>query len=89
MQFVFEDPVANLDKHVLDHSIIARRHAQYMASLIADEGRMNSRTFEGDIVPELIRHQQLVHVSYSHKAGQKLANNVPKGLNGRDVYLIN
>ena len=27
VQFVFEDPTANLDKHMLDHSIIARAHA--------------------------------------------------------------
>ena len=56
VQFVFEDPVANLDKHVLDHSIIARAHAQYLAKQIAAEGRMNTRTFSGDVVPELIRH---------------------------------
>lgn len=31
IQFVFEDPLANLDKHMLDHSIIARHHAQFIA----------------------------------------------------------
>jgi hypothetical protein len=56
VQFVFEDPVANLDKHVLDHSIIARKHAQYIANLMADEGRMNARSYDGDIIPDLIRH---------------------------------
>lgn len=31
VQFVFEDPTVNLDNHVLDHSIITRAHAQYIA----------------------------------------------------------
>lgn len=50
---------------------------------------MNTRTYTGDVVPDLIRHQKLVHVAYAHSKGHKVADIVPKGLNGRDVYLIN
>lgn len=39
-QFYYEDPSMTGDKHSLDHSIIAREHAQRIAALIADEGRL-------------------------------------------------
>ena len=42
MQFYFEDPSAAMDEFVLDHSILARKHAQTVAGLIADESRMSS-----------------------------------------------
>ncbi len=35
IQFYFEDPSATLDNFQLDHSIIARKHAQTIATLIA------------------------------------------------------
>ena len=35
VQFYFEDPSATLDNFQLDHSIIARKHAQTIATLIA------------------------------------------------------
>ena len=35
IQFYFEDPSASLDNFWLDHSIIARKHAQTVALLIA------------------------------------------------------
>lgn len=35
VQFYFEDPNATLDEPMLDHSIIARKHAQYVANMIA------------------------------------------------------
>jgi len=31
-QFVFEDASLTLDDNVLDHSLVARKHAQYMAN---------------------------------------------------------
>lgn len=34
-QFYFEDPSATLDNYQLDHSIVARTHAQSIANLIA------------------------------------------------------
>ena len=45
IQFYFENSTDNLDDHVLDHSIIARTHAQYMSALIADEARMSTHVF--------------------------------------------
>ena len=41
VQFYFEDSTLNLDEDVIDHSIIARKHAQYISSLIADEARLS------------------------------------------------
>ena len=46
VQFYFEDSSANLDDNILDHSIIARTHAQYIANLIADEARLSRHAFE-------------------------------------------
>lgn len=45
IQFYFENSTENLDDHQLDHSIIARTHAQYIANLIADEARMSTHGF--------------------------------------------
>lgn len=41
IQFYFEDPNETLDNFMLDHSIIARKHAQTISNLIAAEARMN------------------------------------------------
>jgi len=40
VQFYYEDPNETRDVQVLDHSIIAREHAQRIANLIADEARL-------------------------------------------------
>lgn len=42
IQFYFEDPSDTLDNFQLDHSIIARKHAQKIALLIAQEARLCS-----------------------------------------------
>lgn len=41
VQFYFEDATLNFDEDVIDHSIIARKHAQYISGLIADEARLS------------------------------------------------
>ena len=61
VQFYFEDSRLNNDETQLDHSIIARKHAQSVASLIADEARLSSHSFEHeeDIFERLIRHEKV------------------------------
>lgn len=58
IQFYFEDPTATLDNFVLDHSIIARKHAQTVANLIAEEARLSNHTFdiEEEVFERLVRH---------------------------------
>jgi len=46
VQFFFEDATATKDQFVLDHSILARKHAQTIANLIAAEARMNEHSFD-------------------------------------------
>ena len=46
IQFYFENSTENLDEHELDHTIVARTHAQYIASLFADEARLSTHRFE-------------------------------------------
>ena len=50
IQFYFEDPTETLDNFHLDHSIIARKHAQTIANLIAAETRLNDHAFEDEEV---------------------------------------
>ena len=66
VQFYFEDPSETLDEFLLDHSLIARKHAQAVAGMIADESRLSTHKFEDpeEIFESLIRHQKLVTVSY-------------------------
>jgi hypothetical protein len=60
VQFYFEDPSATLDEFLLDHSLVARKHAQTVAALIADEARLSSHKFDNpeEIFESLIRHQR-------------------------------
>lgn len=70
IQFYYEDPTASLDNFFLDHSIIARKHAQTVANLIAAEARMNDHSFDSysDVSNYLIRHEELAQISYkTHK----------------------
>ena len=46
VQFYFENSTLNLDNDVLDHSLVARTHAQYIANLIADEARLSSHEYD-------------------------------------------
>ena len=90
VQFYHEDPDAFLganDEIHLDHSIIARHHAQEIASLIADEARLCQHTFEDpeEIFQSLMRHQNVVSISYETVTG---SNPMPKGMNEYDIYLL-
>lgn len=67
IQFYFENSTDNLDDHILDHTLVARKHAQYIANLFADEARMSTHVFQDEeqIFERLVRHNKLVTVNYS------------------------
>lgn len=66
VQFYFEDPSAALDEFELDHSLIARKHAQTVASLMADESRLSTHKYEDpeEVFEALIRHQREIKLQY-------------------------
>jgi len=90
VQFYHEDPDAytgTSDGVNIDHSIVARHHAQEIASLIADEARMCDHYYSEPeaIFNSLIRHEKLVSISYESPMGN---NPMPKGMNEYDIYLL-
>ena len=89
VQFYFENSTDNLDANILDHTIIARTHAQSIASLIAEELRMNEHSFdEADSVFELlVRHNKLVTVEYSSDSKHEQAL-MPAGMRRHDLYVL-
>lgn len=64
VQFHFEDATKSNDIQLIDHSLVARKHAQYMANMIADETRLSNHTYLNpeDIFESLARHQKLVSI---------------------------
>jgi hypothetical protein len=72
----------------LDHSISARKHAQYIANQIADEAKLSSRSFPStnDEFRKLIKHYELASVEYMSNSGRAT---MPVGLEKHDVYFIN
>lgn len=88
VQFYYEDATAAGDEFVLDHSILARKHAQTIANLIAAEARMSEHEFDHDetVFNSLIRHEELASITYlSHTPNKKF---VPKGMETQDVYIL-
>lgn len=88
VQFYFEDPSATLDNFQLDHSIIARKHAQTIANLIADEARMNEHSFadEESVFASLIKHEELANITY--EVANSLNEVLPLGMTQHDVYIL-
>ena len=88
IQFYFEDPSATLDNFQLDHSIIARKHAQTIANLIAEEARMNEHSFdhEDSVFESLIRHEELASVTY--KNSNYIKETLPRGMTDHEVYIL-
>ena len=88
IQFYFEDPSATLDNFQLDHSIIARKHAQTVANLIAEEARMNEHSFdhEDSVFESLIRHEELASVTY--KNSNYIKETLPRGMTDHEVYIL-
>jgi len=88
VQFHFEDTTRSNDESLIDHSIVARKHAQYVANMIADETRLNNHEYQEPerIFESLIRHQDLVSIRYtSTRIDQET---MPAGLEVSDVYLL-
>ena len=72
----------------MDHSIVARKHAQTVANLIAAEARLNEHSFDDEdlVFESLIRHEELATVSYAHN--NYLKESVPLGMKNHDVYIL-
>lgn len=85
VQFYFEDTTQNLDQNILDHSIIARKHAQYMSGLIADEARLSRHDFSDPemIFERLLRHEKLVSIRYVSST-----DSMPPGMTEFEVYML-
>ena len=88
VQFFFEDATATKDQFVLDHSILARKHAQTIANLIAAEARMNEHSFdhEESVFENLIKHEELASIKYLSQTPNK--SFVPLGMESHDVYIL-
>lgn len=88
VQFYFEDPTMTLDNFELDHSIVARKHAQTIANLIAAEARMNDHSFdvEDSVFDSLIRHEELASITYLSQTPNKTT--MPRGMETHDVYIL-
>ena len=88
-QFVYTDLLESSNQQeIIDKSIPARHHAQFISQQIADEGRLNSHNFtvSEKQYTKLIRHHKIATVEYQRVEGQK--HPVPKGLEKHDVYII-
>lgn len=88
IQFYFEDAGETLDNFQLDHSIIARKHAQTIANLIAAELRMNNHSFEHEdsIYHNLIRQEELASITYG--LSNSMHDKLPKGMHEHEVYIL-
>ena len=88
IQFYFEDPSATLDDSLLDHSLVARKHAQTIAGLMADEARLSSHKFDDpeEIFESLIRWNRQLRIKYENKLNDP--QSMPKGMTEHDVYLL-
>ena len=98
-QFVYTDlMVAPEQQELIDKSIPARHHAQFISQQIADEGRMSNHNFtvSEKEYNNLIRHHKIATVEYQKDhVGEKtvhgekeIAFDTPKGLEKHDIYLI-
>lgn len=94
-QFFFEDPTHTLDNFVIDHSIVARKHAQTVANIIADEARLCDNRFEReeDVYEKLIRHHNVAEVKFTWNeetlTNKKIKGDpTPKGMSYFDAYIL-
>lgn len=91
-QFVSTEIMDRDDQEeLLDKSIPARHHAQFIAHQIADEGRLSSHRFdEGTSISDhLITNHKLASVEYPVEEGDEhLEYPLPRGLEKHDIYII-
>jgi hypothetical protein len=67
IQFAYTDFMENEEQEeIIDKSIPARHHAQFIAQQIADETRLNNHKFlnESIIWKKLIRHHKIASIEY-------------------------
>ena len=88
VQFYFEDPTQTLDNFQLDHSIIARKHVQTIANLIAAEARLNDHSFdhENTVFKNLVRQEELAVVTYA--SSNYLGEILPAGMTDHEIYIL-
>lgn len=88
-QFYFEDPTLNNDEYLLDHSLVARTHSQFIANTIADEGRQSVHEFAdpSSVYDKLIIHKPLMSVVYQNM-DTDLSTTMPAGMSEHEIYLL-
>lgn len=100
-QFVSTDLIKEPQQtELIDKSIAARHHAQFLAHQIADEGRLNNHNVaDGDttdatrcmqeVWKKLIRHHKLITLDLPDETeNNQIEYPLPKGLHSYDVYII-
>ena len=91
-QFVYTDiMVSENQEEIIDKSIPARHHAQFISAQIADEARLNNHKFElsEEDFAKLIMHHKVVTVEYAREGTSTDKNHsMPRGLEKHDVYLL-
>lgn len=88
-QFVYTDLLKNPNQQeIIDKSIPARHHSQFISQQIADEGRLSNHNFtvSEKQYTKLIRHHKIATVEY--QTDEKVPYPMPKGLEKHDVYII-
>jgi len=72
---------------VIDHSIGSRRHAQFIARQIHDEGMHCAHEFKSynELFKVLIRHSEMAFVEYSSSDG---VSSMAKGLETQEIYFV-
>lgn len=89
VQFYFENSTLTLDQNRLDHSIIARTHAQFIANTIADETRLSTHSFAAPelVFERLTRHEKLVLATYTSDRVDS-ESMLPAGMNSAEIYVL-
>jgi hypothetical protein len=72
---------------LIDHTIAARKHAQFIANAFADEARLSDHSFRrpAALYSSLIRHSQLAQVQY---VVDNTTSTMPPGLDFQEIYLF-
>jgi len=76
-QFVYTDIMASENQEeIIDKSIPARHHSQFISAQIADEARLNNHKFEisEDDFAKLIMHHKIISVEYAREGTSTDAN---------------
>lgn len=91
-QFIYTDLMVNEDQEeIIDKSIPARHHAQFISQQIADEGRLNTHEFSvsEEEYSNLIKHHKIATVEYTNISNKESkAFFMPEGLKKHDIYII-